>query len=216
MLSRNINGQETMHEASCGTLSVLIIAINNYRNWKRLECCHSEGDYLSQTIANLHPNAHLRVKKDANHIEMQTELKEFLATTSPKSQKLFFFAGHGVETGQGTFILPSDAPATGEGDILDLASCVSVEAIKKQFRGQPAQGTLGIVLACCRQAVQAAPVRIPLRLQIQRPKSSVIVLHGCEQGIEIDDGFDIVFTPAGESFSVSNLCIACARAFTMA
>ena len=54
-------------QASMSMPSVLTNAINKDPKWKRLDCCRSEGDYLRQTVANLHPNVSAQVLKDANH-----------------------------------------------------------------------------------------------------------------------------------------------------
>ena len=193
---------------SHGALSVWIIANNKYRHWESLSCCHNDGDLLHQTIADFHPDVPVQVLKDADHHVMLPAIHGFLASDGLWGcwfQKLMFFAGHGVETGQGTFMLPTDVPPKGANESMDLTRCVSVELLKLQFRGQSSKGTLGIVLACCRHAVQAAPVRLPSNLRYQMPKSAVVVLHGCEPADEIDDGSESAFTLAGDALPTSNL-----------
>ena len=59
---------------------------------------HNEGDYLRQNNADFYLNVPAQAVQDSDYHEMQTANEE--------SEKLLFFARHGVETGHPPSIQP--------------------------------------------------------------------------------------------------------------
>ncbi|CAE7403301.1 unnamed protein product [Symbiodinium sp. CCMP2592] len=168
--------------------AALIIANNIYRHWPSLRTCHDEADILAETIKDFgregsSEDVALWVAKDADHDEMQGVIEKFLCKAKQGGVNLLFFAGHGVETGQGTFLLPTDAPEMEDG-YMDLDRATSVEGLKYQFSAKDRRSNLAIVLACCREPVQAKKIKRP---SLKSRASAVAVLHACEPGHGVAD-----------------------------
>ena len=145
-----------------------------------------EADILAEAIKDLgregfSEDVALWVAKDADHADMQRAIEKFLCKAKQGGVNLLFFAGHGVETGQGTFLWPSDAPEIQDG-YMDVGRATSVEGLKYKFSGKDRRSSLAIVLACCRSRFRPRRsnflwIQKPTVLRVRPSNLGVITYH---------------------------------------
>lgn len=87
--------------------------------------------------------------QDANHEIFERTLKDFSLRLKPESVAVVYFAGHGMQTGGVTYLLPVDADA-------DAAESLKYEAVALDLvldlldRGGQGAGLKFVILDCCR------------------------------------------------------------------
>jgi len=199
------------------SLSELLIGNNSYWHWKPLSGCHNDADIFAEMfMQSSRLDAPPLVKKDLGMDDMRTELSSFTTHAKEHSANHLFFAGHGVETFEGTFPLTVDASTPDDHGHMNLPIEISVEFLKRRFRCEVFQGILVIILACCRERVTSNPVRYPQQLSVQEPVSAgEVILHACECGDEISDSCSEYFSLDGDARSHGTLGTSCARALKL-
>eukprot|EP00438_Fugacium_kawagutii_P023187 Skav215297 [mRNA] locus=scaffold6542:38064:43911:+ [translate_table: standard] len=102
------------------------------------------------------------------------------AISSPDSHKcvFIFYAGHGVQSGKGTLLVPCDSKTSSSKGL------IPVEWIRQTFRNSMPNGILILVLACCRRSagegIRSDDPLIMIPSARVTPRSSCdIILYAC-------------------------------------
>ncbi|CAE7877751.1 unnamed protein product, partial [Symbiodinium necroappetens] len=117
-----------------------------------------------------------RKLSDAAYEHIKDVFETVLSTPDSNRCVFVFFAGHGIQTGRGTLLVPCDAEKQ------SAKKLVPVEWIRQSFRNKVSNGILILVLACCRHpgdSLTDSPlISIPSSRGV--PKSMCdIILYGC-------------------------------------
>lgn len=122
----------------------LIIGNSNYKNGPKLKNAANDARLMAQTLENL---GFVVIKKiNASKSEIEKAMKDFGSEMSGYDVGLFYFAGHGIQTDEGNFVLPTDAKLDTKDDLQDEA--IGLESILNEFGHNKDKAGIVILDAC--------------------------------------------------------------------
>ena len=113
---------------------------------------------------------------DATYEHIKDVFETVLSTPDSNRCVFVFFAGHGIQAGRGTLLVPCDAEEQ------SAKKLIPVEWIRQSFRNKVSNGILILVLACCRRVGDSLTDSPQINIPSVRgtPKSMCdIILYGC-------------------------------------
>lgn len=136
-----------VNAGSWGTYYALIIGINDYAKWPRLQTAVKDATVIRDTLITNYgfnpQNVILRTDRDANRIRITGDLRYLAVSMSQNDNLLVYFAGHGQLadfTGDGYWV-----PA--EGALKDPATWVANSYIKAVLSSEKLQAKNVVVIA---------------------------------------------------------------------
>lgn len=139
MLAPSVAAPETRH--------ALVIGNNAYDVLPELHKAVNDAHAVSHTLSELG----FRVTTETNLDERETmrAVVRFADQVAPGDTAFFFYAGHGVEIGGETYLLPIDTPEAGPGEMALIKSeSISFSGVLRTLRQRGAGLTIAVVDAC--------------------------------------------------------------------
>jgi len=161
----------------------LVIGINEYAQIEPLQKAVNDARAVADAFQQVGFQADLLVDPDAE--QMGLGLDRFIARLSPGDEAVFYFAGHGVELGGQTFLLPSDVSAESERVLRRQAYLVNDLMTDIRLRG--VRATVMILDACRNNPFPpSSPARSIVRSgglgAVQSPPEGSFILYSAAAG----------------------------------
>eukprot|EP00928_Gymnodinium_smaydae_P063620 TRINITY_DN47140_c0_g1_i1.p1 TRINITY_DN47140_c0_g1~~TRINITY_DN47140_c0_g1_i1.p1 ORF type:complete len:549 (-),score=28.73 TRINITY_DN47140_c0_g1_i1:126-1772(-) len=169
---------------------VLLIGNDDYVNLPPLKASRNDVDLMCEVLTKTCAlSSTPACKFNLASQDLSCALDDFVEDAPQGSANFIFYAGHGIETGDGTFAVGIDA----EPDLSKSATHeMSFNHLLRRFRSQNTRGILFLALACCRESICAAPLRHSFASMTKRQTSlGDVCLHACRQGETIADAISV-------------------------
>jgi len=122
----------------------LVIGNSNYRSGPKLKNPANDARLMAQTLEDM---GFTVVKKiNVSKQEIEKAIQDFGSDMSSYDVGLFYFAGHGIQTEEGNFILPTDAKLNKKSDLMEEA--IGLDKILNQFGHDKDKAGIVILDAC--------------------------------------------------------------------
>ena len=122
----------------------LVIGNDSYRHVERLVNSRSDARAMAQALERSGFRVRLHTDLDLNG--MKAAMRTFKAQVSGGDEAIFFFAGHGVEIENVSYLMPTDIRGDDSDQVKDDA--IALQRVLDDMREKRARFTLAIVDAC--------------------------------------------------------------------
>lgn len=161
--------------------TALVIANGDYRNHGALDNPVRDGELVGRALEEVGFDRVL-VKRNLTRVQIDQILEEFARESENAAVSLIYFAGHGIGTREGNFLLPVDADLT-------VARDVGAEAVSadEMLRATVGARVRIVVLDACRDFPLGGATEIRRGL-VAREIDDVVLMYSAADGETASDG----------------------------
>jgi uncharacterized caspase-like protein len=164
---------------STGRRKALVIGNASYVQVSKLETSRADARSVGKTLMELGFDVSLHL--DLSERSMNAALRAFKAKTMDGDDVVFFFAGHGVQVGGSSYLLPTDIHAESEDQI--KADSIQLERLLDDMREKNVGFMLAVIDACSKNPLRDINRALGSRgLAATTVSSGRMVMYSCSAG----------------------------------
>lgn len=121
------------------------VGVDSYRHLETLKRARSDARAMNERLAAIGYQTTASLDPDRKRFDQ--DLQKFLAQITPETSAIFFYAGHGFQTGGANYL--TSVETSGNADTLYPSSIPLAELLERIAERQPRQGI--VILDACRE-----------------------------------------------------------------
>ena len=172
----------------------LVVGIDRYVNLapdKQLQKAVNDGRAMSEALARM--GFRVIAIENAERVALLRRWQELLNSITPGDEVALYFAGHGVEIAGTNYLVPSDVPKVGEGEMEVLkGAAIRLDAMLEALRARAPRVSL-IVLDACRDnpfaSARGRSIGQSRGLADAKPPQGTFIMYSAGAGQQALDGF---------------------------